>query len=67
MNETAKRLRLLRKEQGMSVFQLSICIGVSDTTICRWENGKSSIKREEIIKLARFFHVSADYLLGLEE
>lgn len=42
-------------------------IGVSDATICRWENGQNDIKGKDLIKLALFFDVTTDFLLGLED
>lgn len=42
-------------------------IGVSDMAILRWENGKSDITGEHLKKLAEFFNVTTDYLLGLTE
>lgn len=42
-------------------------IGVSDMAILRWENDKSDITGENLKKLAEFFNVTTDYLLGLTE
>ncbi|MBQ8522929.1 MAG: helix-turn-helix transcriptional regulator [Clostridia bacterium] len=36
-------------------------------TICRWENGVHDIKSNDLIKVALFFGVSTDYLVGLED
>ena len=62
----AERLKELRIEQNLSIMALGKAISVSDATICRWENGISDVKSDQLILLARFFNVSADYLLGLE-
>ena len=35
--------------------------------ILRWENGKSDITGENLKKLAEFFNVTTDYLLGLTD
>ncbi len=51
----------------MSTMALGKKIGVSDMTICRWENNVNDVKGEELAKLAKFFEVSTDYLLGLED
>ena len=51
----------------MSIIALGKAIAVSDATICRWENGVSDIKSDQLILLAKFFGVSSDYLLGIEE
>ena len=47
--------------------RLGKAIGVGDATICRWENGKADIKSNELVKVAKFFKVSTDYLVGLED
>jgi transcriptional regulator with XRE-family HTH domain len=66
MNKFSERLKDLRIEKGLSAKFLSKKIGVSDMSIFRWENNLADIKSEQIIKLAQFFEVSTDYLLGLE-
>jgi len=50
-----------------STLALGKIIGVSDTTICAWENNKHDIKGEQLVALAKYFSVTTDYLLGLEE
>lgn len=66
MNNFQEKLRELRLEKGLSTLALGKEIGVSDATICRWENGQNDVKSQELIKLAEFFDVSTDFLLGLE-
>lgn len=63
----AQRLKELRAEYKLSTMKLGKLIGVSDVSICRWENGVHDIKGEELFKLAQFFGVSMDYLAGLED
>lgn len=46
---------------------LGKAINVSDATVCRWENGVSDIKGDQIVLLANYFGVSTDYLLGVED
>ena len=64
-NIFGKRLRELRLEQGLSKAQLAKNINVSDVAVSRWENGKRTPNIEQLRKLALFFNVSSDYLLGL--
>ena len=40
MNKFSERLRELRKENNLSTMQLGKAIGVSDATICHWENAQ---------------------------
>ncbi len=51
----------------MSVLELGKAISVSDATICRWENGISDIKSDQLIALSTFFGVSCDFLVGLDD
>lgn len=61
------RLRELREGAHLSASKLGKEIGVSDASIINWENNVNDIKGEYIVRLARYFGVSADYLLGLED
>ncbi len=67
MKKFSERLKELRQERGLSILQLSKSINVSDATICRWENNINDIKSEQLIEVAKFFDVTTDYLLGLED
>lgn len=60
-----KQLKLLRKEQSISQSELAKAIGTSQDTISLWERGKSYPDVIALIKLAKYFKVSTDYLLGL--
>ena len=66
MRKFAERLKELRTEAGLSIMALGTSVGVSDATICRWENGVSDIKSDQLVALAEFFSVSTDDLLGFE-
>jgi transcriptional regulator with XRE-family HTH domain len=63
----AERLKELRSEKGLSAMALGKAIGLSDAAIIRWENNQRDIKAENLVEVAKFFGVSADYLLGLED
>jgi len=67
MKPFSDRLKELRTEKKLSAKALGNKVGISDGTIIKWENDIHDIKGEYIIKLAKFFDVSADYLLGLED
>ena len=67
METIGERIRGLRTEKGLSAKALGKEIGVSDASIIDWENNKHEIKVESLIRLARFFDISADYLLGLSD
>lgn len=61
------RIRELRQEHGIGQKVLSIELGVSQPTICDWENEKKIPSVENFSKLAKYFNVSMEYLLGLDE
>lgn len=58
------RLRELRKQRGVSQVELSKVIGVAQPTYSGWESGKFQIDDENKIKLADYFNVTVDYLMG---
>lgn len=61
---TADKLRKLREEKELSQEECAKLLGIDRTTYAKYENG-GSIKRN-VEKLASFFNVSTDYLLGRE-
>ena len=63
----AQRFKELKRESGLSNEKLGKLLGVSHMTICRWENGQTDIRSQDLIKVAQFFDVSILYLLGLED
>ena len=61
------RLKELRKQAGLTQQQLANQIGLSKTVISYYELHTRTPSPEIIIKLAAVFHVSSDYLLGIEK
>lgn len=66
-NKFSSNLFLLRKEKGISQQALAKEIGVTQKAIDFWEKDINEPKASYIVKLANFFDVSADYLLGIED
>ncbi len=62
-----ERIKELRLEKGLTQLQLGKNIGVSQKAIDYWERAVNEPKASYIVKLAEFFGVSSDYLLGLED
>lgn len=54
-------------ERGIKAKELSEAIGVSTGNISDWKSGRSSPSIEVLPKIANYFSVSTDYLLGLDE
>lgn len=67
MEVFGEKLRALRTEAKLSAKQLANYIQVSDAAIINWENNVNDIKGEYLVRIAQFFGVSTDYLLGLED
>ncbi len=65
--EFAKQLKDLRNSIQYTQKQLAEYLGLSANCVCEWEKGRSEPSLSTIRKLAAFFDVSADYLLGLED
>ena len=63
----ADRLKEIRKERGLSQATVAKDLSVSLGIVCYWETNKSDPTASNIAKLARYFNVSADYLLGLSD
>ena len=62
-----ERLELLRTEKGITQKNLSCKIYVSQESISAYESGKHLPTLDVLIKLADYFGVSTDYLLGRDD
>lgn len=63
----AERLKELRAEKGIGQRNLSEILGLSNSSISYWENCKQEPTAGALFKLSKYFNVSTDYLLGLED
>jgi len=61
------RIKELLKSDGLTQCKLASGIGVNQSTVCNWLNGKKEPSIESLWKLADFFDVSVDYLIGRKE
>lgn len=61
------RLRGLREDCDCTQTQLAEMFHVSQKAISNWENGRNKPPYDVLIKYAKFFQVSADYLPGLTD
>ncbi len=62
-----KRLKELREGKHISQQRLAIELNVSQATISKYELGQADPDIPTIVKLAEYFHVSADYLLEISD
>ena len=61
----ANRIKELRKQRNLTLAEVAKRVGVSESTMQRYESGKiSKIKYETMESLANLFDVSPEYLMG---
>ena len=60
-----QRIKELREENNLSQMALANACDISQGKIARYELDKAEPRASDIVKLAEYFKVSADYLLGL--
>ena len=58
------RLKFLREEKGLFQSDIAKFLGISVAAVGFYENEKRDMSPDTIIKLAEYFNVSTDYLLG---
>lgn len=63
-SEFPRRLRRLRERRRMNRKAMGECCGLSKNIIGMYERGEKEPSLKTLIKIADFFEVSTDYLLG---
>lgn len=63
----ADKIKLLREGVGMTQAELARILGLSRSGVNAWEMGLSIPSTQYVVELAKTFHVSTDYLLGMED
>lgn len=63
----ADRLRELRIERGLNQCQLGEILGTTQRKVSYWETGKVEPDLLSLCKLAEFFSVSLEYLVGMQD
>ena len=58
------RLKEIRKLKGISQLKLAMDLNTNQNTISRYETGEREPGINELIKIADYFNVSIDYLVG---
>jgi len=65
--ELGLKMKMLRKEQNLTQKQLAERIGVAKSIVSYYESGNRYPSYDVLVKIARVFHVSTDYLLGMDK
>ncbi len=58
------RLRDLREDREVNQTEIAKVLGMSQTGYSKYETGENDIPTEVLIKLARYYDTSIDYILG---
>ena len=65
MLEMGGRIKQLRKQNNLTQSALANLMRTTQDTISLWELGKSYPDAESIVRMAKLFRTSSDFLLGL--
>ncbi len=65
--QTDNRIKKLRVASGLTQTDLAKVMSVTRSSVNAWEMGISAPTAAKLVELSLFFHVSTDYLLGLEQ
>lgn len=62
-----KRIRDLREDNDLNQTQVAKILGMSQTGYSKYETGENDLPTPVLLKLADFYNVSIDYLLGVTD
>ena len=65
MEKYIKRIRDLREDHDKTQQEIADILGTSQTMYARYERGANELPIRHLIKIAQYYNVSTDYLLGL--
>lgn len=61
------RMRNLREDRDLTQKEVAVVINKSQQGYSHIEDGRAELKIEDLIKLCKFYGVSADYFIGISE
>ena len=62
-----KRIRDLREDKDLTQIDVAKTLNMSQTGYSKYETGENDIPTSVLIKLAKFYNVSIDYILELTD
>jgi transcriptional regulator with XRE-family HTH domain len=62
-----KRLRDLREDNDKTQQEIADALGTSQTMYARYERGANELPIHHLITLCKYYGVSADFMLGLDD
>ena len=63
-DDMQNRLKMLRKSRGYTQVSLQMQTGIEQALLSKFENGERVPPTETLMRLAEFYNVSIDYILG---
>jgi len=63
--ENVMRIRDLREDNDLTQKEIAEYLHIKQNTYSQYENGQRQLPLEVLIALAKFYHTSTDYILGL--
>ena len=67
INKFSERLKKLREDKNINQIVLGKHLGFGATAISSYENGRNEPSVDTLIRIAKYFVVTVDYLLGVED
>ena len=61
------KLKELREENNISQQEIAKHLSIKQNTYSQYETGKRQLPIDILIKLSKFYNVTTDYILGLED
>ena len=61
------RIKDLREDRDLRQTDVAKAVGIDQRSLSNYETGKTNPDSEVVVRLARFFGVSCDYLLGVTD
>ena len=61
------RLNVLLDDNNMKQTELAKKVGTTNVTICRYLNGERTPRLDVVARIASYFNISIDYLIGLSD
>ncbi len=61
-----KRIRDLREDHDKTQTEIAQVLGTSQTMYARYERGANELPIRHLVTLCKYYNVSADYILGLD-
>ena len=65
--EYIHRIRNLREDADKTQTEIADILGTSQTMYARYERGANEMPIRHLIVLCKYYHVSADYILGFSD